>query len=349
MLIVPRQLLLPSICVFLIAIWLVISLLSSRSNYNEPGVSPSSILQVSGSAADNASNTTIGFEKILVLSHGPSWRTRGLAAAANLTGLQYTVPPQPPVHPELSAAFAKLGSDKGKDSPTPGGSRAWLAHLDLIKYVYQLNIQTALIIEDDTDWDVSLRTQMKSIASAIRNLTLTDDLEISPYGSDWDIIWIGHCGEFWDNGLETVLFDDISVCPHDKYYGWARDYMSRIPEGKRGVYWSSNPVCSFAYALTHEGARKVLELTGAGQGEAFDVKMMGECKIGNLKCISVVPEVIHQYFPAEGYGVKSLKDIGDGETPGTEDGRFESIKGSTENILFSARCQALWGETCIRQ
>lgn len=82
---------------------------------------------------------------------------------------------------------------------------------------------------------------------------------------------------------------------------------------KRAVYWSNNPVCSFAYALSHDGARKVLELTGAGQGEAFDVKMMGECKTGNLKCILVAPEVMHQYFPTENYGVKSLVDIGNGE------------------------------------
>jgi hypothetical protein len=101
--------------------------------------------------------------------------------------------------------------------------------------------------------------------------------------------------------------------------------------------------------LSHDGPRKVLELTGAGQGEAFDVKMMGECKTGNLKCISVAPEVVHQYFPAENYGVKSLVDIGNGEVPGPEDAAFESTKGTTENILYSARCQALWGKTCLKR
>ena len=287
------------------------------------------------------------FEQILVLSHGPSWRTRGLAAAASLTGLQYTIPPQPPVHPDLRDAFAKIGG-KEKDHPTPGGSRAWLAHLDLIKHVYQLNLQTALIIEDDIDWDVSLPFQMKSISSAIRDLTHTDGYAGWPYGKEWDLIWLGHCGEFWEEEFETVIFEDIAVCPHDQYYGWARDYISRIPEGKRGVYWSSNPVCSFAYALSHDGARKILELVGAGQGEAFDVKLMGECKAGNIKCISVIPEVFHQYFPAEGFDVKSLKDIGDGETPGAEEEDFEPIMGSTENIVYSARCQALWGKTCHR-
>ncbi|KAJ5720916.1 uncharacterized protein N7483_008850 [Penicillium malachiteum] len=334
------------ILVSFVAAWFVIYLFSSLPSYRRP-------LTASGAKddpVDCAGNETLGFGQILVLSHGPSWRTRGLAAAASLTGLHYIIPPQPPVHPDLSDAFAQLGSDQGKDHPTSGGSRAWLAHLDLIKHVYQLNLETALIIEDDIDWDVSLRIQMKSIASAIRNLTHTYNHDDLPYGREWDIIWMGHCGEFWDKEFETVIFDDIAVCPHEKYHGWAQKYISRIPKGKRGVYWSKNPVCSFAYALSHDGARKVLELTGAGQGEAFDVKMMGECKSGNLKCISVIPEVIHQYFPAEDFRVKSLKDLGDEENLGStrDDDIFESIKGSTENILFSARCRALWGETCIR-
>ncbi|OQD80293.1 hypothetical protein PENANT_c037G09433 [Penicillium antarcticum] len=295
---------------------------------------------------EGAGNGTLG---ILALSHGASWRTRGLVAAARLTGLQITIPPQPPTHPDLISAFALLGPHKQeKDHPTPGGSRAWLAHLDLIKFAYQSNFQTTLIIEDDVDWDVSLRAQMKDIASAVKSLTKTTQDEGGPYGRGWDVLWIGHCGEYWQEGFETVFFDNDAVCPHADYTGWAHQYLSRIPDGKRAVYWSDNPVCSFAYALSHDGARKVLELTGAGQGEAFDVKMMGECKAGNLRCISVAPEVIHQYFPPEDYRLKSLVDIGNGEAPGPEDAVFESIKGTTENILHSARCQALWGETCLK-
>ncbi|CAI7618362.1 uncharacterized protein N7487_001099 [Penicillium crustosum] len=295
---------------------------------------------------ESAGNETLG---ILALSHSESWRTRGLVAAARLTGLQITIPPQPPTHPDLINAFARLGPhEQEKDHPTPGGSRAWLAHLDLIKFAYQSNFQTTLIIEDDVDWDVSVRTQMKNIASAVRSLTKTAQDERWPYGCGWDVLWIGHCGEYWEEGFETVLFEDDTVCPHANYSGWAHQYLSRLPDGKRAIYWSNNPVCSFAYALSHDGARKVLGLTGAGQGEAFDIKMMGECKAGNLRCISVAPEVIHQYFPPEEYRLKSLVDIGNGEAPGPEDAVFESTKGTTENILHSARCQALWADTCLK-
>ncbi|RAL07344.1 uncharacterized protein BO97DRAFT_446936 [Aspergillus homomorphus CBS 101889] len=300
----------------------------------------------------SAGNSTLGFEAIFVLSAGPSWRTRGLQAAANVTGLRLTIPPQPPVPPSLITAFQTLGDDTQETTqhPTRGASAAWLAHLDLIKHIHQSAVDTALVLEDDVDWDVSLRTQTPRIATAIRNLTHTPPTAYitAPYGRAWDILWLGHCGEYWEDGIETVIFDDPAVCPHKHYSGWAKQYVSRLPDGRRAVYRSYNPVCSFAYALSRAGARKVLELVGAGGDEAFDVAVMHHCRAGRLVCFSVVPEVVHQYFPAERFGVKSLVDVGNGEAAGEEEAVFEGVMGSTENILESARCRALWGRTCLR-
>ena len=194
---------------------------------------------------------------------------------------------------------------------------------------------------------------MVHAAEAVRNLTRMshddDPAGGAPYGHAWDVLWVGHCGEYWEEGIETVVYDDSAICPHDKYSGWARQYLSRLPDYKRSVYWSYNPVCSFAYGLTRTGARRVLEEVSGSQDEGFDVAMMHACRQRRLNCISVVPEVIHQYFPAQDYGVKSLVDIGNGQEPGPADEAFESVMGSTENILESARCFALWGKTCLRE
>ncbi|GAB1208256.1 hypothetical protein APSETT445_006997 [Aspergillus pseudonomiae] len=290
------------------------------------------------------------FQSILTLSTGPSWRTRGLLAAANLTGLDIQIPPQPPINPNLVDAFEHLGPDDVQH-PSHGASIAWLAHLDLIKYTIQANLDTVLIIEDDVDWDVSIRSQMVEIAESVRNLTHVDDLDQdpAPYGRDWEVLWIGHCGEYWEEQFETILYDDPTACPHSDYFGWAKPYIDRLPDRQRAVYRSFNPVCSFAYALSREGSRKVLELLGGARDEAFDVSMMHACKAGHLKCISVVPEVVHQYFPAQSFGVKSAVDIGNGQEPGPEETEFEHVMGSTENILDSARCRALWGQPCLRK
>lgn len=233
--------------------------------------------------------------------------------------------------------------------PSRGAAAAWLAHLDIIKFSIQSDFDTVLIIEDDVDWDVAIRDQMKLVANAVRNLTNTPASEKAPYGRDWDVLWIGHCGEYWEDSYETVIFQDPTVCPHSKYLGWAKQYIERLPDYHRAVYRSFNPVCSFAYALSKEGARKVLQYMGASQGEAFDVKMMETCKAHQLSCISVVPEVIHQYFPPPKYEVKSAVDILNGEKSGSVEEEFEGSMGSTENILESARCHALFGQSCLKE
>lgn len=270
-------------------------------------------------------------------------------AAANYTGLDIQIPPQPPLHPDVIDAFWKIGQDdESIRRPEHGAAVAWLAHLDLVKFVVQSNLDTALIMEDDVDWDVSIREQMKLVSDAVRNFTKTPETQSAPYGRAWDVLWIGHCGEYWAEGFETFFFEDPAVCPHSKYLGWAKQYIERLPDYRRAVYQSFNPVCSFAYALSREGARNVLKYVGGGKGEAFDIKLMETCKAKTLNCISVVPELFHQYFPPESFAVKSEVDIGNGEQTESNEADFEKVMGSTENILESARCHALFGKSCLK-
>ncbi len=249
----------------------------------------------------------------------------------------------------LAEAFANIEPHiVGMQQPAPGASKAWLAHLDLLKHVYQLDLATALILEDDVDWDTALRQQMQNISLAVRSLTKVAETDLTPYGDRWDVLWLGHCGEQWDDQIETVIFNDTHVNPQQDYHGFWPDELARLPDLQRAVYWSSSPVCTFAYAVSHEGARKILHMAGAGQDEAFDVKLQHECQSGRLACISVVPEVFHQYFPPPEFDVKSDVDVGNQKGNGPQDEEFESLMGSTENIVYSARCQALWGKQCPR-
>ncbi|KAL4810676.1 hypothetical protein BDV18DRAFT_155288 [Aspergillus unguis] len=297
---------------------------------------------------DHARNRTLGFSQILALSSRPSWRTRGLQAAANLTGLEITIPPQPPLDDRLAEAFASIGSDLfGITRPAFGASKAWLAHLDLIKYIYQSKLESALVLEDDADWDVEIKAQMGNISSAVRNLTKIDEGEPAPYGLSWDVLWLGHCGEQWDEWTDTVIFNDTNVLPHHQYIGFWADSLAQLPDGKRAVYSSTMPVCTFAYAVSYAGAYKILSHMSAGMGEAFDVQMQNLCQRRIFNCVSVVPEVFHQYFPPLELGVKSDVDIGNGESMGKIEAA-ETVMGSTENILHSARCWALWGVDCQR-
>ena len=63
------------------------------------GAGPMAPETLSPSPRDTAANTTLGFQKIFALSTAPSWRTRGLQAAAAHTGIEIEIPE----HPQMSS------------------------------------------------------------------------------------------------------------------------------------------------------------------------------------------------------------------------------------------------------
>lgn len=296
-----------------------------------------------------AANATLGFQKILTVSTGPSWRTRGLRAAAAYTGLDIDIPNHPVVTTELAEAFRKIGDDATvADRPPLGAALAWLSHLDMLKHVVQSGFDTALILEDDVDWDITLKDQIRLISDAVRKFTNVPDSDPSPYGHDWDILWIGHCGEHTDPDTERVEYPDSTVQKHANYTGWSEKYMKNIGEGHRLVQRAINPVCTFAYAVTQQGAQNVLEWAGSGQNQAFDIRLMQACRPKLLNVVSVQPEVMHHYTPPHEAGYWSQVDAGDGKGVASDEASFETVMGGTENILKSTRCKVLFDSTCVK-
>lgn len=277
------------------------------------------------------------FQEILVVSKSPSWRTVGLQAAAKHTGLDLETPKQSEVTGELVAAFQKLGL-KGDGHPGPSEAYNWLAHLNLVKYVLAHDLDTALIIEDDVDWDVTVKDQMRKLSGAIRGFTNTDAKDKRPYGRSWDILWIGHCGEQTEKSTDRKEYDDESV--PQKYSGGTNNYWNNLTPGKRAVHRSINPLCTFGYGITRGGAEKILKWAGRGRSEAYDVRLMKGCKEEELSCLSVVPELMHHYTPP-------LTDVNGMGSLAEED--FERVMGNTANIVNSARCRTLFDQTCQRK
>jgi hypothetical protein len=113
-----------------------------------------------------------------------------------------------------------------------------------------MDFDTTLIIEDDVDWDLRIRDQTSLIANAVRNFTNAGHAEHAPYGRSWDILWLGHCGEIYDESSRRVNFADPTVVPHELYRGWSRTYVEKMPEGVRSVANAVNPVCKCTKPLT---------------------------------------------------------------------------------------------------
>ncbi|KAI1118176.1 glycosyltransferase family 25 protein [Nemania sp. NC0429] len=339
-------------CFLLLSITFVTLVLVLRPFRHVDSTRPLPFLPASRiSPRDAAANETLGFQKILALSAGPSWRTRGLDAAAQLSGLQITVPSQPRNPPELVDAFANIGKERGATVPRPGSAMAWMAHLDLLKYVVASGLETAFIVEDDVDWDVRIKDQMKLISDNVRLYKQTLPEDTKPYGTDWDVLWLGHCGSVIEDGMpESRLYGDDSRCETALYSGWSKRFLrEKLAEGHRLIQISRQTVCTFGYGVTKSSAQKVLGLVGTGANEAFDVSLSSYCRDGRLRCLVVNPQVFNHYEPPSGHGYVSPVHVGDGRgNAAPDEADFESVMGTTGNIMKSARCEALFHDRCMR-
>ena len=222
------------------------------------------------------------------------------------------------------------------------------------------NINSALILEDDADWDVRLKQQMHDFALSARALTqplssdassyadptyplvpsrdekpaaiMLDDLpsttipRTNPYGDDWDILWLGHCGmkrpaagdeAAWPapsrdiSRGHVVHFDDPTVPqPHHLH-----DFKGTIGTNDRSgnadfrnhtrtVHHPQDGFCSVAYAVSQRGAQKMLWYMGVRAFDAwFDTMLPNFCggkDLGDLAqptCIGVQPQFFDQHNP----------------------------------------------------
>lgn len=251
---------------------------------------------------------------------------------------------------EFVRAFQTIGAAEGKRTPQLGSAKAWLAHLDLLKYVVTSGVETALVVEDDVDWDVRLRDQMRLISDNVRNYSNVHEDDETAFGLDWDVLWLGHCGSAIEDSLPPPLvYADDTRCETELYSGWSKHYLQeKLPAGYRQVQDSFITVCTFGYGVTKAGAQKILTLLSKGGDEAFDVSLSANCRNGSLRCLVVNPQVFNHYEPPAQQGYKSEVHVGDGRGDSAEEVNFEKVMGTTGNIMESARCRALFNETCMR-
>lgn len=253
-------------------------------------------------------------------------------------------------------------------------------------------------MEDDVDWDVHLKAQLPAIAAGTRSL-IADLPSIfspvtggplsawrahtSPYGDNWDVLWLGHCGDQFpehlgqnealaesDPGREAMsrkitILNDTTVPPLGSVKGLV-DFTSYQPH-TRFVHVSGAPICTFAYAVSQRGARKVLYgLSVNGLAGPFDNSLAWLCERGvsswpamaanaaaataagdddgdiadegdrglDTKCFSVTPPLfVHHRAKGRVAGDSDIQNY-DG---GPDGGHEVREKGLTENIVWSTR------------
>jgi len=301
---------------------------------------------------DHSANSTLGFGGIYAVSRRGSPRRHSLLSAGSLTGLDITIPTQP-MWTDEHVAQIRAPENSFLDR---GSALAWLGHRNALEKFLKSTDDTALIMEDDVDWDTRLRTQqIPQTAFAIRELL---DSHNGYFGDTdfWDIIWLGHCGDYFNASKGSQIsaiksYNDPAMPDLTELHPWTRDFLEEIgadQNRQRLVHVSVQPLCTFAYAITRKAAEKVLnELTVREPNRgpespcrAYDVRLLEGCRDEGMRCISVNPELFHHSdLGSEVALASNNRPVEDGETSSQR----RLVESPTTNIRCSARSRK-WKE-----
>ncbi|KAI0118293.1 hypothetical protein GGR51DRAFT_554783 [Nemania sp. FL0031] len=298
-------------------------------------------------------NNTLGFEKIFVINL-PSRRDRrdGMTVAGAVSHLNFTFVEGSTEDSAISSSFADRSSGEERagaklpHSAFAGARGSWRSHMNVLQAIVGQSLGSALVLEDDVDWDVRLKAQMREFAAASRTWLhahaedakrkssshsseasvlsgskprFDDTIRLpsgsfssmsmlgrrrngSPYGDDWDVLWLGHCGAdlpatreverkgegeggSGDGNLPSLVvsISDDATVPAPKHlkphpFALLDDLAEAYPVHTRVVHAANGNVCSLAYAVSQSGARKLLwRFNREGFVDQWDLMLRDYC------------------------------------------------------------------------
>jgi hypothetical protein len=165
----------------------------------------------------------------------------------------------------------------------------------------QNRIQSALIIEDDSDWDVLLKSQMLSFARGVRAIQNTTLPVHSPYGDSWNLLTVGHLGVNNQPTKEQryyVTHDDPTTIGAERRDFWGKpDVSAEKLQGNytRYVMEVYTMRGTGAYALSLRGAARLLyDQSILPNAQPIDVAISDVCRHDTWKepfCLGVYPPI----------------------------------------------------------
>lgn len=197
-------------------------------------------------------------------------------------------------------------------------------------------------MEDDVDWSVYLKDQLEQLGTGTRYITdptSQNDINLeSPYGNDWDMLWIGHCGSsFRDSAPHYVIENDPTVPPvnHRPQQNTPDFASSGYDNNTRVVYTAGGGLCTQGYALSLRGARKLIQHYLYKDGFApIDLGLHEICKDQNMgfKCLAIFPTLLASHRAAGPTNRDSDIMLGIMDAP-----IHIREKGETYNVVHSTR------------
>ncbi|KAH7021525.1 putative LPS glycosyltransferase [Microdochium trichocladiopsis] len=319
---------------------------SNGSNSNGSSAGPGLVQQSTGKIIDHIYNRTLGFGDILSVSL-PSRTDRrdSMHLQSSLSGFHVTFVDGVNGDDVVDKAIPNTFKHDRMRGSSIG---SWRGHMNAIQQIVDRNLASALITEDDLDWDIRIHDQLYDFALSARaliqplagtqnqyhdptfpkpgknspdtvpdidfaHLPETEEPKISPYGDDWDVLWIGHCGmhfPFKDDVHQPkgrVVHKQDETVAMKKYlrnipqpFTLSDDY----PQHTRVVHHAEEGVCTLAYAVSLQGAQKLIyELGLKDVTDQYDILLRFFCNgfRGRKphRCLTVQPSLFH-HFHAKG-------------------------------------------------
>jgi hypothetical protein len=269
-----------------------------------------------------ATNATLGFGGLWAVSGPGSPRRDHLEQAALVTGLELTIPVQPIWTDEDVDTFK--WPNKSESEVMTGTVKAWLSHHVVLREFLESGQETALIFEDDIDWDIRLKTVQVPLAqraarSLGKNAANVDSAAEYPWGApqDWDLLYLGHCGDYLNmitrgvgvghhhpsdlEKLKHVLYEDPSMPNHTDLHPYTSSFLTAltVPEQTRVLHQSVWPLCTFGYAITRHTAQRLLNDLAPPKEDitkhitAYDAAILTACRDKLIQCYTLQPELFH--------------------------------------------------------
>ncbi|KAJ4346631.1 uncharacterized protein N0V89_010562 [Didymosphaeria variabile] len=266
------------------------------------------VSHLTGSSGPKPANSTLDFQEIVYISMPyRTDRQDAMVLTAAQTGLKLNKMikgvPSADVHEKARPLTNHPGDDPKK--PWLG---VWRAHADAWRYMIDNDIQSALIMEDDVDWDVNVKEvfglwnwQMKNNNSLAENLGRGKNGETCEYGCDWDHLSMGQC-VYKAHPTDHTHFSYND--PNSPAIGsFAKDNKKEMVEtwkykpedaGVRLVTPSYAPLCTMGYAMTQRGARRALYQIGGflAMDSPIDLEFIQHAKDGRLKSYTISPPTL---------------------------------------------------------
>ncbi|KAL9099742.1 MAG: hypothetical protein Q9163_004808 [Psora crenata] len=310
---------------------------------------------------DPISNSTLGFQKVFGLALPERQdRIRPLVEAANATDVSLTL-----LNAVRDAEIAPDSRPQGwtEENHRAGELGCLVSHLRTWNKMITHNINSALILESDADWDLRLKKIMHALPPAIDAIVdfpfvppdpslisitttaLTASASSSPSSTDpyssntWDIIWLGHCGSNHQGWSRIYSWRDSSVPPAELEFTFDLGLEpDQRPRGTRSLFLFARTTCSTAYAISLRGARKLAASFTADVNENLDIQLSHLCTTTtDLVCLGVWPQV----FTAAAT-LSNIDHTGEGDqADGTlGDGDDDDAARPGPALQFSARVNA---------